>query len=148
VAPTRGFPVQFAGTVLGHSRAGTLELLRLAAAPHAAWRVVGVSSDGWLPLQAPASVQLFSLRASRRCARVGLTLSLSALSPAARSIVLSGRGFRREVRFAPGQVRTLYARVCGRPASVPQLQMLDVQSAAAAVPQLTLQLLRVTATPL
>jgi hypothetical protein len=148
VAPTRGFPVQLAGTVLGHSRAGTLELLRLAPAPHAAWRVVGVSSDGWLPLQAPATVQLYSLRASRRCARVALTLSLSALSPAARTLVLSGRGVRREVRFAPGQVRTLYTRVCGRPASVPQLQMLDVQSAAAAVPQLTLQLLHVTATPL
>jgi hypothetical protein len=148
VTAARGLPIQFAGSVLQRSPDGTLELVRLAAPPRAAWAVLGASSDGWLALDRPATLRLYMLRgAPGRCVTVAATLSLSSLSSSARSLVLSGPGIRREVRFAPGKAQTVYARVCGRAGTVPQLQMINRQSPAASDPQLTLQLQRVTVTP-
>ncbi len=148
VTAARGFPIELAGTLLSYSPSGTLELLRLAAPAHAAWTILGVSSNGWLPLDSPATLRLYMLRGvPGRCVRVGVTLSLSALSSSTRSLLLSGQGVAREVPFAPGQARTVYARVCGQAVSVPQLQMLNVQSPAATDPQVTLQLQRVTVKP-
>lgn len=148
VTAARGFPIQFAGTTLSRSPEGTLELLRLATPPHAAWSVLGVSSDGWLSLDRPATLRLYMLRgAPGRCVGVEVTLSLSSLTSSARSLTLSGPGIRRKVRFAPGDVRTVYARVCGQVAAVPQLRMLNGQSPAAVDQQLTLQLQGVTVRP-
>ncbi len=145
VMAARGFPIELAGTVLGRSPTGALVLTRLASPPHAAWAVLGVSSDGWLAIDSPATLRLYMLRGTpARCAVVGLTLSLSSLSSSARSLVLSGRGIRREVSFAPGRSQTVYARVCGQMGAAPQLQMLNGQGPAASDPELTLQLQRVT----
>jgi hypothetical protein len=148
VTAARGFPVQVAGNVVARSADGTLELLRLAAPTRAAWAVTGVSSDGWLALEHPATLRLYMLAgAPSRCATVGVTLSLSPLSSSVHSLVLGGRRVSRQVSFAPGQVRTVYTRVCGQATAVPRLQMLNGQSPAASDPQITLQLLRVTVTP-
>ncbi len=148
VTAARGFPIEFAGTVLSHSATGTLELVRLATPAHAAWAVLGASSDGWLAVDSPATLRLYMLRGTpARCVSVGLTLSLSPLSSSTRSLLLSGRGTRREVSFAPGQTQTVYSRVCGQIATTPQLQMLNGQSPAASDPAVTLQLQRVTVTP-
>jgi hypothetical protein len=148
VTAARGFPVQVAGNVLARSADGTLELLQLAVPTRAAWAVTGASSDGWLALDSPSTLRLYMLAgAPSRCATVGVTLSLSALSSSARRLVLDGPRVSREVSFAPGQARTLYTRVCGQAGAVPQLQMLNGQNPAASDPQITLQLLRVTVTP-
>ncbi len=145
VAAARGFPIELAGTTLGRSPTGALALTRLAGPPHAAWAVLGVSSDGWLAVGRPATLRLYMLRGTpARCASVGLTLSLSALSSSTRSLLLSGRGINREVGFAPGQTRTVYARMCGETGAAPALQMLNGQSPAASDPEVTLQLQRVT----
>jgi hypothetical protein len=145
VVAARGFPVAFAGTVLGHSPAGTLDVLRSAVPSRAAWAISGVSSNGWLAVERPATLRLFMLRgAAGRCVNVGVTAWLSSISASPRSLVVSGPGVRSEVQFEPGRTRTVYTRVCSEAAAVPQLSLSSRQGLLASDPQLTLQLQRVT----
>jgi hypothetical protein len=148
VVAARGFPVALAGTVLGHSPGGTLEVLRAVAPSQAAWAVAGISSNGWLETDRPATLRLYMLRgAAGRCVEVATTFALSSLSSSGRVLSLSGPGVRQRVPVQPGQVRTISTRVCARAATVPQLSLLNEQSPAASDPQLTLQLQRVAVAP-
>jgi hypothetical protein len=148
VMASRGFPVAFAGTVLSHSPNGKLEVVRAALPSHAAWAVTGVSSNGWLATRRAAVLHLYTLRgAAGRCVEVAATVALSSLSSVPRAFLLSGPGISERVPVAPGQARTLSARVCGSGASVPLVSLANEQSLAASDSELTLQLQRVWVTP-
>jgi hypothetical protein len=148
VIATRGFPTQPAGTVLARSPDGALELMRVRIPLQAAWTVIGVSDDGWLVLDGSAALRLYMLRgAPDHCVSVAVTLALSSLTTSTRTLELRGPDVNRSVRFAPGDTRTVNARVCGQPSTAPQLRMFNRQSALLSDPQLTLQLRRVTVAP-
>jgi hypothetical protein len=109
----------------------------------------GASSNGWLELDRPATLRLFMLdEPHHRCARVELTLGLPALSYSPRRLVVLRPGVRRSLRFAAGQVRTISEVLCRTGGATPELQLLDEQSAAAIDSQLTLQLRKVSVTPI
>ncbi len=147
VTAARGFPIALAGEMRAHSPNGVLALMRPAPRLHAAWAVSGTSSDGWLKLDRPAVLRVYDVR-SARCARVYVTAALSAISPSPRHLVVRGESVGRDLIFAPGESRTVSVRVCGHAGSVPQLELLNVQSAGAPDPQVTLQLQRVAAVAL
>lgn len=145
VMSSRGFPVQLAGSVIGHSPEGNLQVVSLQPPAHAAWAVIGVSSDGWLSLGSPATVMLYELRGlSGSCATVSLTLSLSALTSSPRTLMLSGPGLREAVAFAPGRTSTVPVRVCAQGSAVPRLAMQNLQGPAVSDPEVGLQLMRVS----
>jgi hypothetical protein len=148
VTVARGFPVGYAGSVVGHSRNGELEVLRITLPFHASWAIFGVSSNGWLALDRPATLRMYLLGGeSRHCARVGVTVSLSSLSVSPRNLLLTEIGVSRSVRVEPGETKTLFIRVCGKRNLTPELRIRNGQSATVSDPQLTLQLQRVTVVP-
>jgi hypothetical protein len=148
VTAARGFPVGYAGTVIGHSSDGTLEALRIARPLHAAWAVFGVSGNGWLAFGRPATLRMYILRGeAKHCARVGVTVSLSSLSGSPRSLLLTGAGISRRIRVESGETETAHMRVCSEGAVTPDVLIRNGQSIAASDPQLTLQLRRVTVVP-
>jgi hypothetical protein len=148
VVAARGFPVGFVGSVLGRSPDGRLELVRVAAPLRAAWTLSGISSNGWLPLDRAATLRLFTASAAAgRCARIGVSASLSSLTTSGRRLLLAASGVKQEVEFAPGAARTTYVRICSPRGGVAQLELFNRQSPAASDPQVTLQLQHVTVTP-
>lgn len=148
VTVARGFPVEYAGSVVGHSPNGTLEVSRIAPPLHASWAVFGVSSNGWLAFDRSATLRMYLLRGEgTHCARVGVTASLSSLSASPRSLQLTDTGVSRRVSVEPGETKTVYMRVCGKRDVTPELRIRNGQSLAAPDPQLTLQLRRVTVAP-
>lgn len=141
VTAARGFPIAIAGSVLSRSPDGRLELLRIAVPMRAAWNISGVSSDGWLAVQRPATMRVYMLRGEpRRCLTFRFGLALSAVSSSARAVTLAGRGLNTTIALAPGQSRTASAEVCGEAAAVPELRLRDVQAVTASDPQVTPQL--------
>lgn len=140
----RGFPVEIAGTVIAHSSDGLLQLMRPVSPMHAAWDILGVSSNGWLPADRGVALRLYLLEgAARRCIQVSMTFTLSPLSYSGRTLQVSGNGVDHAMSFAPGETQTAAVNVCGRVRSAPTLNLENKGRPGIVDPQLTLQLRRI-----
>lgn len=141
VTSTRGFPIELAGKVVARSRNQSMQLMLTARPLRASWAVFGVSSNGWLTVNHPATLLVYASGGVRAyCQNVSLSLALSALSFSSRWLRLSGPGFSRQLRFAPGQTKIVKTRVCTHRNERERLQMLNEQAPGAASSQVTLQL--------
>jgi Dolichyl-phosphate-mannose-protein mannosyltransferase len=143
VVPSRGFPVGVAGSPVASSPDGKLALVRVQAPLHAAWALAGISSNGWLPLTGAATLRIYSF-AVGGCERIGVSAALTPLASTPRRLLLAAPGIRREVTFAPGATHTAQVRICGESPTSSELRLVNLQSATASDPQITLQLRRVT----
>ena len=143
VVDTRGYPELPVGTVVRHSPGGTLELLRVTPPLRAAYALSGVSPDGWMLLDRPAVLRLYSLRGTGGCAVVSVALSLSQAVPADETLTVSGAGGTRRMTLTPGAGVSIDRRVCAAGAGVPTLRLAVAEPAAAAETLVTPEVLDV-----
>jgi len=147
VVDARGYPVLPVGTVARHSPGGTLELLRVTPPLRAAYALSGVSPDGWMLLDRPAVLRLYSLRGTGGCAVVEVVLSLRHAVPADEILTVSGVGATRRTTLTPGAGVSIDRRVCAVGTGVPELRLAVTEPAAAAETLVTPQVLDVRVGP-
>ncbi|HEY1540411.1 MAG TPA: glycosyltransferase family 39 protein [Solirubrobacteraceae bacterium] len=112
VVAARGVPLALAGREVARSPGGALRLLDTGGRPlRATWVLHGLSDDGWLALDRPATLTIPAHRA--RCAGVRLGLAVPAGSPSGRSLRVRGAGLDRAIAVTPRAARTVALRACG-----------------------------------
>ena len=147
VVSSRGFPVAPVGAVAARRPSVGLELIRAARPLRTAYFLSGVSAGGWLAIDEPAILRLYSLGKAGQCANVALELSLSAQVPIAESVALSTGGETRRAAFAPGQTTTLNERVCAGGPGVPRLSVTASEPLSTADQFVTPRLVDLTVSP-
>ena len=111
VLSASGLPLGLAGRELARSPDGALRLVDTAHRPlRAAWTLLGLSDDGWLSLQRPATL---TIAGRRRCHDARFALAVPRGLPEARRVRLSGGGIDRVVVVRPRTGRAVRVRVCG-----------------------------------
>jgi hypothetical protein len=79
--------------------------------------VTGVSDDGWLNRDGPATLRVYGGRGG--CVRVAVEVALPVLVPAGRAFRITGPATDISARVRPGVSRTVGLRACAGPRARP-----------------------------
>jgi dolichyl-phosphate-mannose-protein mannosyltransferase len=136
VLSTSGLPLELAGRELARSPDGKLRLVDTASRPlHARWTLLGLSDDGWLALQRPATLTIRGR--AQRCRDVRLGFAVPRSLADARRVRVRGSGVDRTVVVRPQTPSTLHVRPCG--AGPLQLTLTSLVPPAATAPGATVR---------
>lgn len=138
VQSSTGVPVGLAGRIVARSPDRRLQLVDTGGALRARWAVTGISDDGWLPVERPATLTVYA--GAPGCRSVALTLAGPADLTEGRTVVLQGPGV--DVRRAIGAdaAATLRTRVCASAAGPVRLRMHAAVPTGTSFPGVTVQL--------
>jgi hypothetical protein len=143
VLSASGVPLRLVGRELARSPDRALRLVDTGQGPlRAAWTLLGLSDDGWLPLQRPATLTIPGRQ--RRCQDARFTLTVPASLPEARRVRLRGGGVERVVLVRPRAARSVRMRACG--AGPLQLTLSALVPPAATAPGATVRVRSLTVT--
>jgi hypothetical protein len=113
VAATSGVPSRPVGRVVARGPEERLALFAVDAPFRAAWSVVGLSDDGFLPLRDTATLRAHDV-ARGACARLALTFTLPEGVLAEQRVRVAGAGRARTVPLGAASEQRVPARACRR----------------------------------